>query len=347
MSFSLFSALIIGCALGVVMQRGRFCMAGGFRDTYMEKDYRLIIAFLIAITVQSIGLFALVYSGFAQLPVGSFPWLATIVGGLIFGLGMGLAGTCSTGAYYRAAEGLWGSIVAVVGFMIFSYMIRLKEAKAFFNPVTSIKLPFATIQDTLGISPWICVFVLTLVTGFWVWKYLSRPKIFIPQLKSKKTGIAHILFEARWHPFITAAIIGLIALLAWPSSLMSGRIGGLGISGPSAQFVEFALSGNMAFFKWPGFLLVGIVLGSFIAAKASGEFRLRYPGNTVMLRSFIGGGLMGIGSGLAGGCLLGNALVGTAYMSWQGWLFIPMILLGSWLVNYLMFLRPLKLSYQA
>lgn len=347
MFFSLSSGLLIGFALGFVMQRGRFCMAGGFRDIYMEKDYRMFIALMIAITIQSIGLFAFVELGWAKLPSGAFPWLATIVGGVMFGAGMAFAGSCSTGAYYRSAEGLWGSIIAVVGFILSSYFIRLPEVKSAVAPVTSLKLDSATIDKTFNISPWICVLALTLVTSLLVWRYSQRPKVFIPQLKAKKTGLSHLLFEARWHPFMTAAIIGVIALLAWVSSLATGRVGGLGISGPSAQFLDLLLTGNQAFFKWPGMLLIGIVFGSFVAAKGSSEFRFRYPGYAVMSKSLFGGLLMGVGSGLAGGCLLGNALVGTAYMSWQGWLFIPMIILGSWLVNYFMLLRPMKLSYQA
>lgn len=345
MSFYLLSGLLLGLALGFVMQRGRFCMAGGFRDIYMDKDYRMFIALMIAITIQSIGLFAFVELGWAKLPSGAFPWLATIVGGLIFGAGMAFAGSCSTGAYYRAAEGLWGSILAVVGFMVASYWIRLPDIKTAFSPVTSAKFSSGTIDQTFNISPWICVAALTVITSILVWRYLQRPKVFIPQLKAKKTGLSHLLFEARWHPFMTATIIGVIALLAWVSSLATGRVGGLGISGPSAQFVDLLLTGNQAFFKWPGLLLIGIVLGSFIAAKGSSEFRFRYPGHTVVTKSLFGGLLMGVGSGFAGGCLLGNALVGTAYMSWQGWLFIPMIILGSWMVNYFMLLRPMKLSY--
>jgi uncharacterized membrane protein YedE/YeeE len=59
-----------------------------------------------------------------------------------------------------------------------------------------------------------------------------------------------------------------------------------------------------------------------------------------MVKSLFGGGLMGIGSGLAGGCMLGNTIVNTAWFSWQGWLFIPCILLGSWLVSYFTIILP-------
>ncbi|MBP7662910.1 MAG: YeeE/YedE family protein, partial [Shewanella sp.] len=74
------------------------------------------------------------------------------------------------------------------------------------------------------------------------------------------------------------------------------------------------------------------------------EQRWRYPGHKVVFFGFVGGLLMGVGSGLAGGCMLGNALVGTAYLSLQGWLFIPAILFGSWCFNYFALLRPMRLA---
>ncbi len=35
------SGLICGALLGFVMQRGRFCLTGGFRDMYLAKNNRL------------------------------------------------------------------------------------------------------------------------------------------------------------------------------------------------------------------------------------------------------------------------------------------------------------------
>ncbi|UXJ05208.1 YeeE/YedE family protein [Morganella morganii] len=63
-----------------------------------------------------------------------------------------------------------------------------------------------------------------------------------------------------------------------------------------------------------------------------------------MIKSLTGGLLMGIGSGLAGGCMLGNTLVNTAWFSWQGWAFIPCIIAGSWIVSYFTIIRPQKIK---
>lgn len=42
------------------MQRGRFCLTGGFRDMYIAKNNRMFYALLIAISAQSVGVFALI-----------------------------------------------------------------------------------------------------------------------------------------------------------------------------------------------------------------------------------------------------------------------------------------------
>ncbi|HCM61263.1 MAG TPA: hypothetical protein DIT05_01785 [Morganella sp. (in: Bacteria)] len=344
-SLSHLSGLFLGVLLGFVMQRGRFCLAGGLRDLYLFRDSRMLIAILIVISVQSIGLFTFSSFGIAQLPGGAFPWLATLVGGLLFGMGMAFAGSCSTGAYYRAAEGLAGSIIAVGGFIVASWFIRRPVAKSFFSPVTTPTLDSSTITQTFNIPPYIAIFILVLLTIVLVTRHLNKFKsVKIPQMKARKTGITHILFEARWHPFISALIIGVIALLAWPSSLADGRVGGLGISGPSAQLFSLITSGDLKFFNWAGYLLIGLFAGAFIAAKGSREFRMRSPGLAVMIKSLAGGLLMGVGSGLAGGCMLGNTLVNTAWFSWQGWAFIPCIILGSWIISYFTIIRPQKIK---
>lgn len=72
-SLSHLSGLFLGVLLGFVMQRGRFCLAGGLRDLYLFRDSRMLIAILIVISVQSIGLFIFSYFGIAKSPEAHFP----------------------------------------------------------------------------------------------------------------------------------------------------------------------------------------------------------------------------------------------------------------------------------
>ncbi|WP_141068584.1 YeeE/YedE family protein, partial [Campylobacter coli] len=117
--------------------------------------------------------------------------------------------------------------------------------------------------------PWILVLALSLVVGFFVIRELRKPRLKVARLKPRKQGISHILFEKSWHPFVTAVLVALIAILAWPLSSLSGRNHGLGITTPSANLVQYLSTGDVQFVDWGVFLVLGIALGSFLGAKLS------------------------------------------------------------------------------
>ena len=74
----------------------------------------------MVVAVQSVGVFALDAAGVIALSASPFPWLATVVGGFMFGFAIVLAGGCATGTYYRAGEGLVGSWLALIAYALFA-----------------------------------------------------------------------------------------------------------------------------------------------------------------------------------------------------------------------------------
>lgn len=334
------TGLFCGALLGFVMQRGRFCLTGGFRDMYIAKDNRMFYALLIAIAVQSVGVYVLIELDAVQFDAGGFSWMATIIGSFIFGIGIVLAGGCATGTWYRAGEGLLGSWVALFGYMFMSAVMRTGVLGPVNESMKSVQTGKNSMAETTGLSVWVFIVILAGIVSFFVVKELRKPKLAIPTMKPKRTGLSHLLFEKRWHPFFTAVLIGIIAMLAWPLSEATGRMAGLGITTPSANILQYLVTGDMQFVNWGVFLVLGIFLGSFIAAKASREFRFRMPDVKTGISSFIGGNLMGFGASLAGGCSIGNGLVMTAMMTWQGWISLLFIILGTWTASYFVFIRP-------
>lgn len=334
------TGLLCGALLGFVMQRGRFCLTGGFRDMYIAKDNRMFYALLIAIAVQSIGVYTLIQMDVIQFSTGAFPWVAVIIGSFVFGIGIILAGGCATGTWYRAGEGLLGSWMALAGYMLMSTIMKSGPLTPVNESISSVVLPKNSIADTTGISVWIFIAIFTAIVVWIISRELRKPKIVIPSMKPKRTGIAHLLFEKRWHPFFTAMLVGLIAILAWPLSEATGRMSGLGITTPSANILQYLVTGDVSIINWGVFLVLGIFLGSFIAAKGSREFRFRMPDAKTGITSFIGGILMGFGASLAGGCSIGNGLVMTAMMTWQGWVSLVFMILGTWTASYFVFIRP-------
>ena len=169
---------------------------------------------------------------------------------------------------------------------------------------------------------------------------LGRSRPAQVQLPAQRTGLAHLLLEKQWNPLVTGLLVGVVAIIAWPTSWASGRLDGLGITTPSSNLVGLIVTGDTKRLDWGVLLVLGILLGSYIAARASGEFRVRVPSAQVIQRSIIGGVLMGIGAVWAGGCSIGNALVQTSLLSWQGWTALVFQVLGVGAAAWFILIRP-------
>ncbi len=115
--------LFMGMAVGVVIQRSRFCFATAFRDILrgggeFRRSVRLQIGIALGILVGATGTAVLKYMGYVDPTAYVKPagW-SNVLGGLLFGLGMVIAGGCASGSLWRAAEGhvkLWVALAAAV-----------------------------------------------------------------------------------------------------------------------------------------------------------------------------------------------------------------------------------------
>lgn len=122
--------------------------------------------------------------------------------------------------------------------------------------------------------------------------------------------------------------MGLLGIIAWPLSAATGRNDGLGITSPTANLINFLVTGESTRVDWGIMLVLGILVGSFIAAKVTGEFRVRVPDATQTVKSIAGGTLMGVGAAWAGGCTVGNGMVQTGLFTYQGWVALAAIAAG-------------------
>ncbi|PAF54211.1 hypothetical protein BKH42_01500 [Helicobacter sp. 13S00482-2] len=340
----LLTGIICGILLGFVLQRGRFCIVGAYRDIILSKKMTVFVAIFIAILIQSIGIFLLENTGVIKINHQPFFWLSTILGGLVFGFGMVLAGGCATGTWYRAGEGLIGSYVALFFYMLGAAMVKFGVFKPIDEGLKKYQITDSTIYQSLDLSPLVLIIVLFFIVVFLMYKEFKKPKLKIARLTARKTGISHWLFEKSWHPFITATLVGLIAILAWPLSYATGREFGLGITTPSANIIGFLTTGDTNLVDWGVFLVLGIFIGSFIAAKGANEFKFRIPDKKILAENTLGGLLMGFGASIAGGCTIGNGFVETAIFSYQGWISMICFLIGSFIATYITIIRPSKLK---
>lgn len=304
----LISGLVIGVVFGFLVQRGQFCFTSGFRDIYWQRDFSFLFALFIAITIQSIGLFTLSTLGLLRLPTTPLPLLATLIGGLVFGMGMAIARVCATGGWFRSGEGVIGASVTLFVFTLMLTSAQSGSLKPILSPLLKSPLESSNIYLTLGISPWWLVGAMICAT-------------------------LGLFFVCRKHPhksklYLTATALGVLGVVAWVASAWSGRNYGFGISVPTMHLFQYLTTGQQRYLNWGTLFVLGIFIGSFISAKAYKEFEWRALNGMDFLRSVCGGVLMGVGAYLAGGCTATNVLVATAYFSWQGWIAMTAMIVG-------------------
>ncbi|KQB86909.1 YeeE/YedE thiosulfate transporter family protein [Corynebacterium lowii] len=325
------TGLALGAVLGAVMQRGRFCVTGMLRDIFLQRTWRGFTGLLIVISVHAVGLAALSSLGVIAPEYDDLAPLAVILGGLIFGLGIVLAGGCASGTWYRSAEGLVGSWIALGTYALSAAAMKAGALRGFNEALHSRTLPLRSLPETLGLSPWWFALALSAGTVVLVRRFLATEKP-LPALHRER-------WKRPLHLYTAAVLIGLLGVIAWPLSAATGRNDGLGITTPTSNILRYAVTGDTQRVDWGVMLVLGIFAGAFVAAKLTGEFRVRVPDATAATRAVVGGLAMGVGASLAGGCTVGNGMVQTSLFTYQGWLALLFIALGVGLGAKL-WLRP-------
>ncbi|HXZ49505.1 MAG TPA: YeeE/YedE family protein [Usitatibacter sp.] len=112
--FIYFSAYLwFGFIYGMCLQYGRFCMASAIRDLFAVGVPRMAVGIMIAVVLFSI-VSALVtatgHSEFHPSPIGMY----SVVGGLLFGIGMVFTGGCASGSLYKTGEGSVAALLVVL-----------------------------------------------------------------------------------------------------------------------------------------------------------------------------------------------------------------------------------------
>jgi len=116
MGFKLWAMVLLGLPLGLILQRSRFCIASAYTDLILFRDGALFRALILFVLVSTLGFAAMELRGEVGyvVPLG---W-RTILGGVLFGCGMVLAGGCAAGSLMRLGEGYVLFIPALIGLII-------------------------------------------------------------------------------------------------------------------------------------------------------------------------------------------------------------------------------------
>ena len=122
-SSSLAMFWIFGSCFGFVLQKSRFCFTASFRDPWISGSTSITKAVMVALAITTIGFTAIKYGAFLNgLPIPGMSYVvpvgfATVVGGVMFGIGMVIAGGCASGTLMRVGEGFTMQMIALVFFV--------------------------------------------------------------------------------------------------------------------------------------------------------------------------------------------------------------------------------------
>lgn len=113
-----------GCCFGFILQKSRFCFTASMRDPCITGSTSVTRAVLIAFAITTIGFTAIKYGSF--ISTGTIPGesyvmpisLATALGGILFGIGMVIAGGCASGTLMRVGEGFSMQVLSLFFFVI-------------------------------------------------------------------------------------------------------------------------------------------------------------------------------------------------------------------------------------
>lgn len=105
---------LFGVIFGVIFQRSRICFVAAFREITASYNGKLMKYIIISIAISAIGFAFLKSKGYQPYHMVFPAGWHNLIGGIIFGIGMVLAGGCGVGILVRSGEGYTRSWMALI-----------------------------------------------------------------------------------------------------------------------------------------------------------------------------------------------------------------------------------------
>lgn len=349
-------SLIIGAALGITFERGRFCFYCLFREAYEEQRTRPLNSIVTAIAVGAVG-YALLFGLYLPNPKGeglppaahiSPVSLPLVAGAFAFGIGMVLSGACISGHLYRIGQGYLRAIPALLGALVGFGLGFFTWNTLYLEQVS--ESPVLWLPRWIGYSgSLIVVLVVAAIAAvlFVRWDRTPPNTTNTTTADAGQSGFNHIremLLVRRWSPVATGAIVGAIGIAAYmrttplgvtsqlstiSRSYLDSRgalpevLHGIDMMRGCVALVTSTITNN-------GWLVIGFVLASLAVAVGGGRFALQRPTIGNSITALLGGVLLGWGSLTALGCTVGVLLSGTQAFAVSGVVFLVVCAAAVW-----------------
>lgn len=370
-------SLTTGLILGYILTRSRYGFAGGIKRLYLTGEGSLTRALLLmfALSIIAVGgihfaaaqkgavVAAKAVEGSMVIPGTGFiqaASLLTLIGGILFGIGMMLGGGCASGTLTDSGEGYARGWIVVIFFCLGGIaghaMLPWWGASVFATIGTTIYLP-----DVFGYLGTVIISLLVLL-GIYIFtqSYENKRKIKGTLVETVYEDIERPLGEAKEYKFLSYETYHKFFVERWSFAkggvliaimfifIMNTTGSSWGASGPYTLWGIWFLQKLGISFSSPAFAgavksvnnglmnnavsirNIGIIFGSTIAFLLAGRFRFDFKFNFKdVLVYALGGFLMGYGAKVAGGCNVGALYSGIANFSLSGWLFMVALIIGG------------------
>ncbi len=317
-----------GVLLGLAARLGRFCTLGAIEDLlYQGSDLRMRM-WILAIGVAMLGSFGLIGAG--VLPAGETLYLsqkwnpvASVVGGVMFGYGMAMAGNCGFGALARLGGGDLRSFVIVMVMGLATYVTLagpLAPLRVWLFPPGQAAAPagFAhLIGSGLGLAP--------AAIGLTAGAVVTAAALASRSMTSHPAAVV-------WAVVVGLAVVSGWAGTAWLQTVSFDpvQIVSHTFSAPIGRTMLYAMTATVSSLSFGVGSVAGVLAGAFAGSLIRGHFRWEACEDPRELRrQILGAALMGIGAVVAAGCTIGQGISAFSLLAYSAPVTFLAILAGA------------------
>jgi len=323
----------IGAAAGFAVRRARLCSFGAIEDALIGGDSRRLKVFALALGIAILGTQALIIGGLLHPDQTSYtrsalPVLSMILGGVMFGIGMAMVGTCGFGSLVRLGTGDLRSLVVVLVLGATAYATWRGILAGF--RIGILENLSVTMPDGVGSD-------LASLTSRAVGFDIRAPLAAVAGAGLCWLAVADRRLRRAPRLLSAGAVLGIAVVAGWivtdffsddfvapmhPQSLTFVSTIGKAIYAGLLSVANLADFGVGSVF--------GVIAGACLAAMCAAELRWEaFDDDHEMRRHLSGAALMGIGGILAGGCTIGQGLTAGSMLALSWPLAIGAMVLGA------------------
>ncbi len=317
---------------GYVANKTSFCTMGAVSDVVNMSEWGRMRSWLLAIAIAILGTGTLVYLGFLDITKTyytreTFHWLAALVGGLTFGIGMTLAGGCGQRTLVRLGGGNLKSVVVFLFLGYFALVSMSGVLRIFTDSFLRIDMftlhleSMQTLPSLLGMADATSHMMVAGVLALGILVFVFMNKEFRSNFDNVLAGVAvGLIVVAGWY------VTGKIGLLDYENEFMERVVSYVGTDsklaesmtfvGPLAYTMDLWAYWNDKHITFGIACVFGVVIGSFLYSLVNRTFRWEYfTSPQDMLRHLVGAALMGYGGVTAMGCTIGQGVTGVSTLA--------------------------------